>query len=250
MRMLQAKVKEGSLDTLRKVYEERVVPALAKVHGCRYAGLMQSMQHPEECISLTLWDTSADAREYERGEVFTALLRETRSLFLDSSESRIQLSQDLTLEYVPIPEEPLVESYPVAAVSEAPLSEEQQQKPGWVRIVSLKVRPGKKEEFKHMYVERVIPALRKVNGCRYVYLTEKADTENDVISVTSWNTKRDAEAYEASGLFGALLESMKDTLSDLYQWKMEKDKEQRNPVATSEDLTIGHYSMLVGKSYR
>ena len=45
MRMVQVKVKTGELPNLRSVYDEVVLPQLARVAGCFYAGLMQSVQH-------------------------------------------------------------------------------------------------------------------------------------------------------------------------------------------------------------
>ena len=251
MRMVQVRVKKGELNKLQTLYAERVIPALEKMQGCRYAGMMQSAHHPEECVSLTLWDSQADADAYQRSGVFSSLIDEMRPYLPESSESRVQISQDLTLEYVPIPDEPVVSTFPIAAKSDSISAEQQQKHEGiWLRIVSLKVRPGKMEEFEHMYVEQVIPTLRTVRGCRYIYLTEKAEKPNEVISVTSWDSRQDAENYEKSGLFDRLLESQKHMLSELYQWKRQKEKEQGGVVTTSEDLTVEHYSILIGKNFK
>ena len=120
----------------------------------------------------------------------------------------------------------------------------------WVRIVSLKLRPGKLEEFKRLYSGQVIPALRKVKGCRYIYLTERSDRKDEVISVTSWESKEDAENYEQSGLFARLLESQQSALSEFYRWKLKEQKLQSGLAATSEDPTVEHFDMLVGKAFR
>lgn len=250
MRLVQVKVKAGQIDGLQHHYRQRVMAALETVRGCRYAGLMKSVHHPEECISLTLWDSEEDAAAYERSGLFTTLLDETHPFLLESSESRLQLSKDLTLEYVPIPEEPVVSKFPVAARSDtlAPLRE--QRAPMWVRIVSLKLRPGKFEEFKQLYSEHVIPALRSVRGCRYMYLTERSDRKDEVLSVTSWESKEDAENYEKSGLFARLLESQQGTLSELYRWTVEERKRQGGMAVTSEDPTVEEFDVVAGKSFR
>jgi len=250
MRMVQVRVKSLELNTLRTLYAERIIPTLEKVQGCRYAGLMQSAHRPEECISLTLWDTQADAGAYEKSGVFERLLEETRPYLSESSESRIQISRDLTLEYVPIPDEPVVSSFPIAVQSDSMATDRKEHDGIWLRIVSLRVRQGKMEEFKRSYLEQVIPTLRTVKGCRYIYLTENAEKPNEVISVTSWDSKEDAEHYQKSGLFDRLLQSQKDLLSELYQWKRDRDQEHAGSVSTSEDLSMENYGVLIGKDFK
>jgi heme-degrading monooxygenase HmoA len=247
MRLVEMKVKDGQIEGLQQHYRQRIIAMLAGIPGCRYAGLMKSLHHPEECISLTLWDSERDAEAYERGGLFDTLLHETRPYLLETSESRLQLSQDLTLEYAPIPVEPVVRKLPVAARSDTLAPQQEQRGPLWVRIVSLKLRPGKREEFERLYRERVIPALRKVKGCRYIYLSERTDRRDEVLSVTSWDTKGDAEAYEESGLFMRLLESGKTTLSELYRWKLEE--QEVGVTATSEDPTVENFDVIEGKAF-
>lgn len=249
MRMVHVKLKGDALAKVEHLYNDRIIPALATVPGCRYAGLMQSAQHPDECSSLTFWDDKESAEAYEKSGLFSILLDETRPFLINSSESRIQLSEDLTLEYVPIPEEPVVTAFPVAAMGSAQGRQREQQGAVWVRLVSLKVRPGKKEEFQRKYEEEVIPALRNVKGCRHVYLTERPDRQDEVISVTSWDSRQDAEAYEKGGLFAELLGRQKSVLSDLYQWKMQSQKEQGRYVATSDDVVIEQFHVVAGRSY-
>lgn len=249
MRMVHVKLKADALPKVEYLYTDRIIPALASVPGCLYAGLMQSARHPDECTSLTLWDDKESADAYERGGLFAILLDETRPFLINSSESRIELSEDLTLEYVPIPEEPVVTNFPVAAMGSAQGGEREPQGAVWIRIVSLKVLPGKKEDFKRMYEEEVIPALHNVKGCRHIYLTERADRPDEAISVTTWDSRHDADTYEKSGLFTDLLEMQKSVLSNLYQWKMDSVKEPGSTVATSDDVTTEHYTLLAGRSY-
>jgi heme-degrading monooxygenase HmoA len=250
MRLVQVKVKDGQIDGLQQHYRQRIIATLEGISGCRYAGLMKSIHHSEECISLTLWDNEKDTEAYERSGLFATLLDETRPFLLESSESRLQLSQDLTLEYIPIPEEPVVSRLPVAAKSDTVAPQQEQRGLMWVRIVSLKLRPGKLEEFEQLYREQVIPALRKVKGCRYIYLAERSGKTDEVLSVTSWESKEDAENYEKSGLFARLLESQQGTLSELYGWKLEEQKLQGGLSATSEDPTIEQFDVVAGKAFK
>jgi heme-degrading monooxygenase HmoA len=250
MRLVQVKVKDGQIERLQHHYRQRIIAALEGIPGCRYAGLMKSVHHPEECVSLTLWDNEQDAEAYERSGLFETLLRETRPFLVESSESRLQLSRDLTLEYVPIPEEPVVGKFPVAARSDTPAPREEQHGHMWVRIVSLKLRPGKLAEFEQLYREQVIPALRNVKGCRYIYLAERSGRKDEVLSVTSWESKEDAENYEKSGLFARLLESQQSTLSELYGWKIEEQKLETGLSATSDDPTIEQFDVVAGRAFQ
>lgn len=249
MRLVRVKVKTDMVSDLARQYENRIIPALEHVKGCRYAGLMQSARQPDECLSLTLWNSGDDAREYEQSGVFTSLLDESRPYFLESSDFKIQLSDNLTLEYVPVPEEPVVSTFAVAAAGTSDDDVSATAGSIWVRIVSLKLRPDSVDAFKQDYIARVIPALRSVHGCRYVYLTERADRPNEVISVTSWTSRQDAEAYERSGLFMKLLESQQHLLSELYQWKKSHERTDNVDVTTSEDVAVEHYNVVVGRSF-
>lgn len=249
MRLVRIKAKLDALSALIAFYETRVIPILAQMHGCRYAGLMQSTYHNDEGLSLTLWDSQTDAVTYGRSGAFTSLLNESKPFLLESSEYQIRLSQNLTLEYVAVPEEPIVSAMPVSAESSPDLQLNQTTGARWLRTVALKIRPGKIDEFRKLYVDEVIPALRKVRGCRYIYLTENPEKPNEVISITSWESEQDASGYEQSGLFQKILKSQNHLLSDLYQWKREAGKDNISTVATSDDLAVEHYTVLAGKDF-
>jgi heme-degrading monooxygenase HmoA len=247
MRLVQFEVTEGTLPSLQQVYEQRIIPALHKVQGCRYAGLMQSIHNPEQCISLTLWATPDSAQSYEKRGQFQRLLDEIRPFFSSSSDFTVRLSENLTLEYVPVPNGPVVRNFPVAERSDSPDLALEEGHATWLRIVSLKILPGKLHEFKKVYASQIIPALRRVKGCRHVYLLESEDRGYELFSVTRWDNQQDAEAYERSGLFEELLESQKHLLSGLYQWKRGLGKTQASLSATSDDVVVEHYTILTGK---
>ncbi len=249
MRLVHIEVKKGAAPLLQDFYSKRIIPSLHDVKGCRYAGLTQSIHHPEQCISLTLWDSQEDAQAYESKGAFQGLMEEAQPYLSESSEFKIQLSENLTLEYVPVPNEPVVKTYPITARSENPASGSVRGGAMWLRIVSLKILPGKLDEFNRLYMQYSIPALRKVKGCRYVYLLESDERSHEVLSVTSWDSKEDAEAYENSGLFEQLLDVQKNTLSGLYQWKRSLGKVEATQSATSEDVMVEHYTVLTGENF-
>lgn len=247
MRLVRIKTKRNVLSALVAFYETEIIPTLEQVQGCRYAGLMHSTHYDDECLSLTLWNAQEDAEAYERSGVFASLLHASRPYLLESSEYQIRLSKDLTLEYVAVPEVPIVSAMPVAAESAPGVSLKQTGAARWLRTVALKIRPGSMDEFREFYVEQVIPALRGVKGCRHVYLTENTEKQNEVISITSWESEYDARRYEQSGLFQTILKSQNHLLSDLYQLKHEVGRDNVDSVSTSEDLAVEHYTVLTGR---
>ena len=250
LRLLQMKVKTENFPAFQNFYNEKIIPALQKIPGCQYGSLMQSTQQRDECISMTLWDSAQQAEAYEKGGSFQKLLDEAKPYFSDSTEWKVQLSKDLKLEYEPVPEEPVVKSYDVALKISEEMSLTHETNRMYVRFVSVKIRPDKHDELKKIYETEILPALRKVKGCRYAYLTEGIQDPNEGISVTIWDRKEDADQYEASGLFEKLKEKAKHTFSGLYQWKMALEKKSHGQVATSEDLNVTHYSIVAGKSFQ
>ncbi len=250
MRVWQARVNPERLSEIRQVYEEKVIASLQNVNGCLFASLMQSESRPDECISMTLWAEQTHAEAYGKSRLFQSLVDEFRPFLADSAEWKIQLSNEMTVKYEPIPEEPTVKSFSVAAPSEEAIREKERPQTMYVRIVSPKIRPGKMEEFKRIYAKEILPALREVKGCRYAYLTESTKDKNEVVSITIWDSQLDAENYETGGLFDQLREKVKHTFSELYQWKMKLEKDTGKPVVTSDDMTVMHYHVVTGKSFR
>ena len=105
------------------------------------------------------------------------------------------------------------------------------------------------EEFRRIYETVIKPEIQKVKGCRYVYLTGSMKNPDQVISLTIWDTKEDADAYEHSGVFTQLVKQVEHTFSEMHQWKMQLEKETHSRVVTSEELTVDGYSIVTGKSF-
>jgi heme-degrading monooxygenase HmoA len=249
MRLVQVKVKPESSDKLAALYAQQIVPELQKTPGCIYASLIQSSSNPDESISLTLWETAHDADAYEQSGAFQRLITEAHPYFSDSSEWKIQLSKDLTLEYTPVSQEPVVRSYTETTPStdRPSLAEEGRL---YIRILSVKVQSGKTEEFAKIYQSEILPVLRNVQGCRYAFLTEGVEERNEVISLTIWDSKEAADVYESSGLFRKLTRKVQHTFSELFQWKMAAERRSNVQVTTTEDLSVKGYHVVSGKTFQ
>jgi heme-degrading monooxygenase HmoA len=249
MRLVQFKIKTDQLSGLRQEYETVVVPALGDIDGCRFAGLIHSARNPDECMSLTLWNTPDHIEAYERSGKYAELLKGLEPYFSDSSKWKIQLSEDSTLEYAPVPEEPVVHANPIGAAMDNNAPGQLPRDTMYLRIVYITIKPGMLDEFRTIYNEEIIPTLRSVQGCRIAYLTESIENREQIYSVTIWDSQADAEKYETSGQFDELTGKIRHTFSELFQWKMELDKQVGGQTATSEDLTIESYAIVTGRNF-
>jgi quinol monooxygenase YgiN len=249
MRMVQVKVKAESASQLPLLYSEKIVPALQGTPGCLYASLIRSVSRPDEAISMTLWDTMEHAEAYERGGLFQRLLDEVNPYLSEASEWKVQLSKDFTLEYAPVPEDPVVKSYRISTPTSEhpPLSA--QTTALYVRIVSINLKPGSTEEFGRLYNTEILPVLHKVVGCLYAFVTEGIQERNEVISVTIWDSKTAADVYEATGLFQKLTRKVQHTFSELYQWKLAAERRSDVQVSSTEDLSVSGYNVVSGKIF-
>lgn len=249
MRLVHGKYKHGTESKLREVYDKIVIPRLQKTPGCLCVCLIKSEIHEDEGISLTLWDTQDNAEAYEKSGLYSELLKAVKPHLSDTSEWKVQLSKDLELEYTYVTEEPVVKSYTFAAQTDEDIPIEDRSHTMYLRILSVKIQPGKVKELEKIYTEEIIPALRSVKGCRYAYLTEGIEEENEVIAVSIWDSKEDADVFEESGELQKLLQKVEHTFSSLYQWKMALEKKYSGHVVTSEDLAVDKYSMVTGKHF-
>lgn len=250
MRLLHIKLKPDDLPELHTFYDSAVFAALQQTPGCRYACLIQSNRRKEETISMTLWDTKEHADGYERSGIFQKLLDQMRPRLSDSSEWMIQLSKDLTLEYAPVAEQPTAKTYAVTAIAGGMPPPSKSLAPMHMRIVSVRIDPEKVAEFLRLYELEVLPVLKKVKGCRYVYLTQNAGDKTEWISITIWERKEDADRYEQAGMYDLLKSKVKHTFTEMYQWQMELEKSQAGAVVSSNDdvLTDG-YRIVTGRGF-
>jgi len=244
LRLVRFRMKPQMIEEGDRFYREEAIPTLEKTPGCRFARWIQNTQDPEECVSLTLWESPGHIEAYERGGTFRGLLDRFRPLIAESSEWKMELSEDLTLDMKPIPEEPVVQSFAVSAAMETDRLVCERGDMMCVRILSVRLKPGMLDEFRRRYNEEIIPVMRTVQGCRYDYLAEGA--QETILSVTIWDSRADAEAYERSGRFDALTDKLKHMFTGLSQWKLTLDPATRDFAATSEDLQIESYTVVRG----
>jgi len=84
----------------------------------------------------------------------------------------------------------------------------------FARRVSLRAKPDRIPEFLSRMKESVFPGLRKEKGIRRIYLLKDTSKENEFVSLTLWNSKSDADAYESSGHFSANRDKVRELLEE------------------------------------
>jgi quinol monooxygenase YgiN len=78
-----------------------------------------------------------------------------------------------------------------------------------VRLTYVSFLPDKAEQARRVYRDEIIPVVRKQKGnleCRFFEPVEKT---GDYISLTSWDTKEQADAYHSSGVYSELVNKLK-----------------------------------------
>lgn len=64
----------------------------------------------------------------------------------------------------------------------------------YIRKLTMKLKANFAQEFARVEEEQILPVLRKQNGFREQF-TLIAPERTDVVAITFWDTKEDAEAY-------------------------------------------------------
>lgn len=152
----------------------------------------------------------------------------------------------MELEYKPVTKEPVLKELTVAEDSEKGLRENPALH---VRIVSIFIQDSKIDEFKTIYRQQIMPALLQTKGCIYAFLTENTHQKNELISITGWDSRQAVDNYENDGTFAALLDKVKHTFSQAYQWKMAQLDDASRQMITSDDLSISYFRLLTGKHF-
>lgn len=258
MRIVQMQINLEKIAEFVQTYECAIIPELQRTPGCLYAALVQSLEDQSKGLSLTLWADQADAVAYEQSGKYNELVDVLRPFFSGASEWKLHLSEDLRLEYTPVATEPEVKAYAAEQLESGQSGFAYAvAASGYLRIVAMRINPGRIQEFVHLYEREIIPALRLVEGCRQACLVRGTEEANELLSVTIWDSLKHAQTYEATGQFERLKQRVQHTFTGLAQWKMTLDE---HPTAglegsaaravTSDDIAVSTFSIVVGKAFR
>ncbi len=93
LRLVTVKIQPDKLLEFRQLYNDKIIPELRKVKGCRFAVLSESMETTNELISITFWDSEADMDNYERGGKFTELNDIVKHTYTDAFRWKLAKSE-------------------------------------------------------------------------------------------------------------------------------------------------------------
>lgn len=82
----------------------------------------------------------------------------------------------------------------------------------FARRAFVRVQPGKGGEFAKAMIETIYPKVSKEKGVRRIYLLRDSANPDEFVSLTLWNSKKQADAYEDSGHFRQYVETVSDKL--------------------------------------
>lgn len=88
LRMTFFKVKQETMDELRNLYNNEVIPAHKNHKGNRFVHLLERLDAPNEGISVTAWDNKADLDAYEKSGDYERILAKFEQFF--DGEPRLQ----------------------------------------------------------------------------------------------------------------------------------------------------------------
>ena len=79
-----------------------------------------------------------------------------------------------------------------------------------VRLTSFSVAPDKVEAMRKIYNEEAMPVVKSQKGNIDCRLLEPVNKDHDFISMTVWDNRLDADAYESTGVYNKLVERFKE----------------------------------------
>jgi quinol monooxygenase YgiN len=250
IRFVTFKSAPGKVAELREFFNNDVYAVLQQTPGCLFAALVESTVDRDEFSALTLWETADAIQAYEDSGSPAAFTEMARSLFLaESDEWRLQLSEDLALEYKPVIEEPEASAYRVFAVMDEAALVQNRAANMHLRLVRVRATEAGLEGFKRHYVETAIPALRQVQGCRNAFLIGNLEAQSQLISVTIWDSAQDAEAYDRSPLFQSMLTNTRDLMS-AHVWQTTLQTTLPSKVYTSDNVKVETYAGVTGQTFQ
>lgn len=244
LRLVHAHIAPDAIVGLQKVYDKFIIPSLRDTDGCLYIGLIVLEPEHNKGLSMTLWDSLENMKKYEEGNAYKENLDLARPYLQTTSIRRIPLSEDIKPEFVDVSEDISVKSYLSLAQMDTTMTKHNIALLNNLRILTLKIQPGKMAEFKKIYSSDILPSLSELEGCEYAFLTEGLEDRNEVISMTFWKDRTSMQQYEESGMFEELNKKVRHTYKGLYRWETTSEEESS---INSDDLEIKYYTLLTGK---
>ena len=80
----------------------------------------------------------------------------------------------------------------------------------FARLTFISIQSNKMEDLRRIFNEEVVPVVKNQRGNLGIWLLEPTNENDDIVSLTEWVSKADADAYESSGTYRTLVDKLKD----------------------------------------
>jgi heme-degrading monooxygenase HmoA len=241
LRLVQHLVKTEYTVQLSATYERMILTGLRSTLGCVFASLLQNIDDPRECVSLTIWDSQQAASVYEVSGLFPELLSSLRPYFIESEDWELKLSDDLSIEYSPIQIDPSIKGY-----------DEQTEKEGIpkfyttpyaAKIITLTVQPEKIQEFQDIFASKIVQKFKSQKGFIHMILLRKS---NEFNIISFWDETIDLNPSMGESSLDVFARSIFEILPSTVQWQV-SHKASRTNYAASDEIKASVYRCLTGE---
>ena len=241
LRMVSHKIRTNDSIEITSAYRSEIITRLKGQRGCAFVSLLQNISNQKECVSLTIWNSKAEAEEYERSGVFKQLFALLIPYFEESTEFAFTLSEDLSIEYSPVPIEPNVTGY----------DEEESKKenikllhstPYAVQIIRLSIPQEHYPQFEETFSSAITPKFRQQKGFMHLILLKH---HADCTIISFWDESVDFSEFSVQAIEEFTREIV-SFLPDDVQWRIVK-KQSRLSTVSSSDIQASMYRCLVGE---
>ncbi len=226
-------------------YVRSVLPALRTTKGCVFASLLQDLRQPQECVSLTIWNSRRESEAYEQSGLYERLLALLRPHFAESTEWKLGLSGDLSLEYTPMPVEPVIERFEEAFGGVRP-AEASPAAPFAVEVVTLGLRDEGRDNLERAFATVMHPKFQSRKG--FISLILLLD-RRIVHIISLWDER--VEINPSTGIYP--LRDLLATMGDLVPAHVRDNAaaaEGQRTSASSDDVSSRTFRCLASEWFR
>jgi heme-degrading monooxygenase HmoA len=242
LRMVTHVIRAEESETWAEVYTQSVLSALRSTEGCVFASLLQNTGNAPECVSLTLWKSQKESTAYEESGLYTRLVDILRPFFAESTEWKLELSKDLSLEYTPIQVEPTVERFDDSVAGSETISR-LKAKPFAVQILTLAVQEDQVGSFEILFSSDIHPKYKMHKGFIDLILVRE---HHKFHIISFWDETVDIELSAGIHSMNYLLESIYAILPSFVRWRSSHSSAVHTS-ASSEDATAAVYRCLTAE---
>jgi heme-degrading monooxygenase HmoA len=242
LRLVTHTIREEEAVHMAEAYERSVLAAFRTTPGCSFASLLQNIDLPRECISLTVWNSQKEAIQYEESGLYSRLVDSLRPFFVESTEFALQLSDDLSLEYTPIISEPTISRFNNSITGSSAINS-LKATPYAVQILTLTVQEDQIPTFEALFTSDIHPKFKAYKGYIDLILLRRL-REYHIISF--WDATVDLHSSSEVHSVSQFIESIYRTLPSFIQWRVSHRSAARIS-ASSEDVRVTVYRCLTAE---